>query len=291
MKSRCKHRDFFLQEIQMGEKVAIQGIRGSFHHQVAGEYFGSGVEVEECMTFQEEVQSLLSGDAAFAVMAIENSIAGSILPNYALIDENDLEVVGEHFTPIHMNLMALPGQSVNDIKKVFSHPMALLQCKEFFKTHPKIKLIEDADTAEVAQRISEKGSRGVAAVASKAAAEMYGLDIIAAGIHTIKSNTTRFLILSAGKNGFAKEGVNKASLKFELESKRGSLVTVLNIIRDYDLDMTKIQSVPVIETPWKYAFFVDVLFDDIKKFKRAMEILAVMTEELKVLGTYKNKMK
>lgn len=275
----------------MKEKVAIQGIKGSFHHQVAQEYFGAEVEVEECMSFQEEVNSLLSGNSGLAVMAIENSIAGSILSNYALIDENHLEVIGEHFTPIHMNLMALPGQSIKDIKKVFSHPMALLQCKDFFKNHPKIKLIEDADTAEVARRIQEKGSTGVAAVASKTAAKMYGLEILAEGIHTIKSNATRFLIVSAGKNGFTKEGENKASLKFELESKRGSLVTVLNIIRDYDLDMTKIQSVPVIDTPWKYAFFIDVLFDDAKKFKRAMEILTVMTEQLKVLGTYKNNLK
>lgn len=274
--------------VQMTEKVAIQGIKGSFHHQVAQEYYGREVEVDECMSFQEVVDSLLSERSDRAIMAIENSIAGSILPNYALIDENNLRIIGEHYIPIHMNLMALPGQSIEKIKKVFSHPMALLQCKEFFKNYPHIKLIEDADTAEVAKRISEKQSKGVAAVASRAAAEIFGLEILAEGIHTKKSNSTRFLVLSTQKkcpNGYR---IEKASLKFVMESKQGSLVSVLNIIRDYDLDMTKIQSVPVIETPWRYAFFIDVVFDDLQKFRKAMEIIEVMTEELKILGTYKS---
>lgn len=273
----------------MKEKVAIQGIEGSFHHQVAREYFGNEVLVDECMSFQAVVKSLIDKVSGKAVMAIENSIAGSILPNYALIDENNLRVAGEHYIPITMNLMAVKGQKIEDIKKVHSHPMALLQCKEFFKNYPHIKLIEDVDTASVAKRIAEKGSLHSAAVASKAAAELFGLEIIAEGIHTIKSNTTRFLILTSEEEKNKNQALSdKASFKFVMESKQGSLVSALNILRDYDLDMTKIQSVPVIEMPWKYAFFIDVVFDELKKFNRAMEILEVMTEELKILGTYKN---
>ncbi|SDL63258.1 prephenate dehydratase [Salinimicrobium catena] len=269
----------------MKEKVAIQGIAGSFHHQVAREYFGNEVQVEECMTFQSVIDSLRSGTSEKAVMAIENSIAGSILPNYALIDDNEISITGEHYIPIQMNLMAVPGQSIQEIKKVYSHPMALLQCKEFFRHHPHIKLIEDADTASVAKRISENGKKGVAAVASSAAAELFNLEIIERNIHTVKSNTTRFLILSATAK---EQQSDKASIKFVMESRQGSLVSALNILRDYELDMTKIQSVPVIEMPWKYAFFIDVIFTEPDNFKKAMQILELMTEQLKVLGAYKN---
>jgi prephenate dehydratase len=272
----------------MDKIIAIQGVQGSFHHLVAQEYYHNDVEVLECMSFAQLTRSLLEGEAAEGVMAIENSIAGSILPNYALIDENNLKVVGEHYIPIDMNFMALPGQKIENIKKVYSHPMALLQCKEFFKKHPHIKLIEDTDTAEVARRISEKGSTKVAAVASKAAAQLFGLEILAESIHTKKSNATRFLIISTKKKEPNGDKIDKASLKFELESKRGSLVSVLNILRDFDLDMTKIQSMPIIEFPWKYSFFIDVIFEEYTEFQKAMDILEVMTERLTILGTYKN---
>ncbi len=272
----------------MEKIIGIQGVQGSFHHLVAQEYFGSDVKVLECMSFHELVHSLVAGESQEIVMAIENSIVGSILPNYALIDEHDLKVVGEHYIPINMNLMALPGQDISGIKKVYSHPMALLQCKEFFKKYPHIKLIEDTDTAEVARRISEKQSKGIGAVASTMAAELFGLEILAESIHTKKSNATRFLIVSTVKKEPNGIKIDKASLKFELESRRGSLVSVLNIIRDYNLDMTKIQSMPIIETPWKYSFFVDVIFEDYSEFQKAMEIIEVMTEHLKILGTYKN---
>ncbi len=272
----------------MEKIIGIQGVQGSFHHLVAQEYFGTNVKVLECMSFHELVHSLVAGDCHEIVMAIENSIAGSILPNYALIDEHELKVVGEHYIPINMNLMALPGQDISGIKKVYSHPMALLQCKEFFKKYPHIKLIEDTDTAEVARRISEKQSKGTGAVASKMAAELFGLEILAEAIHTKKSNATRFLIVSNIKKEPNGIKIDKASLKFELESRRGSLVSVLNIIRDYNLDMTKIQSMPIIETPWKYSFFVDLIFEDYSEFQKAMEIIEVMTEHLKILGTYKN---
>ncbi|WP_081211952.1 prephenate dehydratase [Salegentibacter sediminis] len=272
----------------MERKIAIQGIQGSFHHLVAQQYYREDVPVLECMSFAELSKSLVNGDASEGVMAIENSIAGSILPNYALIDENKLQVVGEHYIPIDMNLMVLPGQKLEDIKKVYSHPMALLQCKEFFKQYPHIKLIEDADTAEVARRIKEKESHKIAAVASKAAAQIFGLEILAESIHTKKSNATRFLILSTKKKEPNGDKIDKASLKFELESKRGSLVSVLNILRDFNLDMSKIQSMPIIESPWKYSFFIDVTFENYDEFLKAVGILEVMTEQLTILGTYKN---
>ncbi|MFC6858336.1 prephenate dehydratase [Zunongwangia atlantica] len=272
----------------MKKVIGIQGIQGSFHHLVAQQYYSEDVEILECMSFQELVRSLVAGETQEAVMAIENSIAGSILPNYALIDENDLHVVGEHYIPIAMNMMALKGQQIDQIKKVYSHPMALLQCKEFFKKYPNIKLIEDTDTAEVARRISEKQSKHVAAVASTAAASIFGLDILASDIHTKKSNSTRFLIISKTKKEPNGEKIDKASLKFELESRTGSLVSVLNIMRDFDLNMTKIQSMPIIETPWKYSFFIDITFDDYERFSKAMEVLGMMTEQLRIFGTYKN---
>ena len=273
----------------MSDKVAIQGIAGSFHHQVAKEYFGDEVQVEECMSFQEVVTNLLSGKSGMAVMAIENSIAGSILPNYALIDENELRITGEHYIPIQMNMMAVPGQRIEDIKKVYSHPMALLQCKEFFKNYPHIKLVEDEDTASVAQRISVNGKKHVAALASRTAAALFGLEILAEDVHTLKSNSTRFLVLQ-GNNGVVKKNISdKASLKFILESRRGSLAEVLEVLRDHKLDMSKIQSVPVGNTPWKYAFFVDVLYETVGDFEEAVEQLMKKTERLTVLGTYKNK--
>ncbi|WP_324721653.1 prephenate dehydratase [Salinimicrobium sp. HB62] len=272
----------------MEEKVAIQGIRGSFHHQVAGEYFGQDIPVDECRSFRDVVESLLTQRSNYAVMAIENSTAGTILPNYALIDDNDLQIKGEHYIPISMNLMALAGQQISDIRKVCSHPMALLQCQTFFNAYPDLELIEDTDTAAVARKIKEGGLKGIAALASRTAAEIYGLEILEENVQTMKSNATRFLVLSA-KNGYSQAtAANKASLKLVLENKRGSLVSILNILRDFDLDMTKIQSVPVIETPWKYAFFLDVLFQEEEVLHRVLGVIRDLTEELKILGIYKN---
>ena len=272
----------------MTKKIGIQGIKGSFHHLVAMDYYHKEIEVMEHMSFHELARKLSAKETTEAVMAIENSIAGSILPNYALINEYNLSVIGEHYTPVNMNLMALKGQKIEDIKKVFSHPMALLQCKEFFKKHPHIKLIEDTDTAEAARRIAQEKKMKVAAVASPAAAEMYGLEILAKEIHTIKSNATRFLVLGTERQKPNGEKLDKASLKFDLKSERGSLVSVLNILRDCYLDMTKIQSLPIIEEPWKYSFFVDVIFERFEDLEKAIDVLKLMTEELKVLGIYKN---
>ncbi len=272
----------------MNKPIAIQGIKGSFHHEVVQHYFNSNAEVVECMSFDSAVDSLLHEDTDTIVMALENSIAGSIIPNYALIDNHHLTIVGEYYLDIQHNLMALPEQSIEDIVEVHSHPMALLQCKVFLKDFPHIKLVEAKDTADVAKQIIEQDIKGIAAIASKNAAELYGLNMLAESIQTIKHNETRFVIVKRENHEIEREGLNKASLKFELDHKRGSLATILNVMSDCKLSLTKIQSLPKIETPWKYAFFVDVTFEDYKDYEKASSIMQLMAENFKVLGEYKN---
>ncbi len=272
----------------MTKPIAIQGIKGSFHHEVAQRYFDSSSNIVECMSFDSAVDSLLQGDTDYIVMALENSIAGSIIPNYALIDHHHLSIVGECYLDIQHNLMAMKGQSIESISEVHSHPMALLQCKVFFKDYPHIKLVEAKDTADVAKQISEQNLKGVAAIASKNAANLYDLEIIAESIQTIKHNETRFAIVERGNNQIERKAINKASLKFELSHKRGSLATTLNVMSDCKLNLTKIQSLPKIDTPWKYAFFVDVTFNDYSDYEKAKSIIGIMAENFKVLGEYKN---
>lgn len=273
----------------MNKKIAIQGIKGSFHHQVAQEYFYANIEVDECLSFEELVDSLLENKSSQAVMAIENSIAGAIIPNYALIDKNNLEIIGEYYLDIHQNLMALKGQKIDAILEVHSHPMALLQCMEFLKKYPNIKLVEDKDTAETARRIHQKQIKGIAAIASKNASKLYDLEILAPEIQTVNNNMTRFVIVSKNKIEIDKSNINKASLKFELDHKRGSLAAILNVMSDCKLNLTKIQSLPKIETPWKYSFFVDITFDDYNDFQKAKSIIEIMAEYFKVLGEYEKK--
>jgi prephenate dehydratase len=272
----------------MIKAVAIQGIKGSFHHIVSQQYFGNDMVLEECMSFDRVVDSLLNKRCEAGIMAIENSIAGSILPNYALIDNYQLHIIGEHYLDIQHHLMALPNQSIEDIKEVYSHPMALLQCKEFFKKHPHIKLIEDKDTAEVAERIQLNQLKGIAAIASTLAAELFELEILAESIQTIKHNETRFVIVKTSNSEIAENDINKASLKFDTDHKRGSLAAILNVMSDCKLNLTKIQSLPKIETPWKYSFFVDVTFEDYEHFRKAKSIIQIMSEKFKILGEYKN---
>ena len=272
----------------MNKIIAIQGAEGSNHHKVARDFYEDNIQLKECMSFDALVAHLLDNSATDGVMAIENTIAGSIIPNYALIDSNNLHIVGEEYLNIHHHLMALPGQTIKSIKEVWSHPMALLQCKEFFKKYPHIKLVEDVDTAEVAKRISKENIKGVAAIAPKIAAEIFGLEVLEDDIQTIKDNSTRFVIVQTQKPTIAPDIINKASLKFQLNHKRGSLAALLNVLSDCKMNLTKIQSLPVIETPWKYSFFVDVTFDQITDYQKLVKIIEIMAEEFKILGTYKN---
>ena len=272
----------------MNKIIAIQGAEGSNHHKVARDFYGNTMLLKECMSFDVLVASLLSGAATHGVMALENTIAGSIIPNYALIDTNDLHIVGEEYLNIHHHLMALPGQQIAHIKEVWSHPMALLQCKEFFKKHPHIKLVEDVDTAEVAKRIAKENLVGIAAIAPKIAAEIFDLEVLEDEIQTMKDNATRFVIVQTQEPTHGIDHVNKASLKFQLNHKRGSLAAILNVLSDCKMNLTKIQSLPVIEMPWKYSFFVDVTFEDYKDYLKVVKIIEIMAEEFKILGTYKN---
>ena len=272
----------------MKKIIAIQGAEGSNHHKVARDFYGENIQLKECMSFDALVAHLLEGSATDGIMAIENTIAGSIIPNYALIDSNNLHIVGEEYLNIHHHLMALAGQTIKNIKEVWSHPMALLQCKEFFKKHPHIKLVEDVDTAEVAKRIATENIKGVAAIAPKIAAEIFGLQVLEDDIQTIKDNSTRFVIVQTELPNTEIAKINKASLKFQLNHKRGSLAAVLNVLSDCKMNLTKIQSLPVIETTWKYSFFVDVTFNDYADYQKLVKIIEIMAEEFKILGTYKN---
>ena len=266
-------------------KVAIQGIRGSFHHIVAEQYFGKNIDLIECLSFSEMPNLLHDNKAEVVIMAIENSIAGAILPNYALIDDYKLTICGEYHLPIHHNLMALDGQKMDDIKEVYSHPMALLQCHKFFKDYPHIKLIEDRDTAYVAKRINEQQLKGTGAIASKLAAETYKLKILAPEIQTIKGNATRFFILTNSKDKNS-VSANKASIKFITSHEAGSLAEVLTILAKHNLNLSKIQSIPVIETPWNYAFFADFIFKNYADYYNALNEIKDKVETLKVLGEY-----
>jgi len=272
----------------MTKTIAIQGIKGSFHHIVSLNFYDNTHKIKECLTFDETVASLFDNTAETAILALENSIAGSILPNYALIDNNNLHIVGEQYLDIQHQLMALPNQTIADIKEVHSHPMALLQCKAFFKDYPHIKLVEDKDTADVARKIEANQIKGIAAIASTLAAEIFNLEILAESIQTIKHNQTRFAIVKTQAIENHKSEINKASLKFELDHKRGSLASILNVMSDCKLNLTKIQSLPKIETPWKYSFFVDVTFEAYEDFEKASSIMKIMATHFKILGTYKN---
>ena len=269
------------------KNIGIQGILGSFHHIVANEYYGSNIDIDEFLTFEMMSRHLAEGKSDASIMAIENSIAGSIIPNYALIDEYNLSIVGEYYLKISHNLLALENQSIDDIKEVHSHPMALLQCRDFFKKHPKIKLVEDSDTALSAKEIYISNVKGRAAIASKLASNLYSLDVLAKNIQTIKNNETRFVVLE-GSTINSKSLFNKASIKFELDHKRGSLATILNVLSDCKINLTKIQSMPKIETPWRYSFFVDITFESLDDYFKAKSIIEIMAKDFKVLGEYKN---
>ena len=281
-----ENRGFFI----MKNSIAIQGIKGSFHHIVTKQYFKNEGVISEFLSFDEMVDSLVHGKCNFAVMAIENSIAGSIIPNYALIDNNNLHIVGEEYLDIQHNLICLSGQSIEDINEVHSHPMALLQCKEFFKKYPNIKLVEDKDTAQVAKRITENKLKNIAAIASDLAAEIFSLTILCKSIQTIKHNETRFVILQK-YSGKTTNKLNKASVKFELDHARGSLAAILNVLSDCKLNLTKIQSLPKIDTPWVYSFFIDITFDSYEYYLKAKSIMSIMAKDFKVLGEYENRKK
>ncbi len=268
--------------------VAIQGISGSFHHQVALLNFGEQAQVLPFLTFEEVAKSVASGTASVGVMAIENSIAGAILPNYDLIDRYELSIYEEYYLPISHHLMALPGQSIADLTEVRSHPMALLQCKAFLAQWPKIRLIDDQDTASVAKRIQEEQLLGVAAIASEIAAASYGLEILAPQIQTVKDNFTRFIFLTREKSK-TQEEANKVSFKITIRNEAGGLAKLLTMLAEKNLNLSKIQSIPLMDKPWDYAFFIDAEFKDPASYEEAVAQMSREFGELKIFGEYRSR--
>jgi prephenate dehydratase len=269
-------------------KIAIQGIPGSFHHQVALNYFEGKGDITGFNTFEEVARGVESAEFEYGVMAIENSIAGAILPNYELIDRYQLAIKDEYYLPISHNFLCLPHQSIEDIREVRSHPMAILQCQQFFSNYPHIQLIHDVDTASVAKRIQENGLKGIGAIASLTAAEIYGLQILQSDVQTVKENYTRFIVLQKTLES-PSYAPQKASFKVTVKNEKGILAKMLSMMSDSGMDLSKIQSIPVIEKPWEYAFFMDTLFEDYAAFERVVENITKQFGEIKVLGLYRNR--
>jgi prephenate dehydratase len=270
-------------------RAAIQGIGGSFHDQAAREYFaGKNIELVPCVTFEDLFDSVKIGESDVAVMAIENTVAGSLLPNYALLRDSGFTIFGEIFLRISQNLMALPGQTIPEIKEAYSHYMAIAQTRNFFRAFPGIRLIEADDTAASAMRVAEQGLKGLAAIAGERAAEMYGLEILARGIETNKRNFTRFLLLYKpnGSEPYKVENPDKASLSFTLPHETGSLSQVLSICSFYRISLTKIQSIPIIGQEWEYHFLIDLTFDDPVRYRQSLDAIRPLTHELTILGEY-----
>lgn len=269
-------------------KVAIQGIEGSFHDEAVQKLFpDSEVELVKCEAFDQVTQCVKLGKADYGVLAIENTIAGSILPNYNLINADEFEIFDEVFLNIQMYLMALESESIIDIFEVHSHPVALLQCKDYLrKFPPQFKIIEGKDTASEAKRIRENNIRGAAAIAGKQVAERYGLKILDSNIQDINENETRFVLMGRRGASMNKKEVNKATIKFQLGSEVGSLSRALQVLASHNINLTKIQSLPVLGVRWRYAFFVDITFEDIQNFKEAAVELEKTVKEFKIVGTY-----
>ena len=268
-------------------KIAIQGIQGSFHHLVASNYFSNDCTYIECMTFGEIPKLLKNNTVDAAIMAIENSNTGSILANYGLIDQHNLNIQGEVYMPMFHNLMTLKGQKINDIKEVWSHPIAIQHCERFFRNHPNIKIIEANDTAFVAKQIKEKKLKGIAAIASSKAAEIYDLEILEEQIQTDSFNMTRYFVLTKNRDFNMDVHLhNKASLKFTAKDELGSLAEILTTCSEHDLKLSKIQSMPIANEPWNYAFFIDFTYDDYLKYCNALLILENIVDNLKILGEY-----
>ena len=272
----------------MSLKIAIQGIESSFHDMAVKKMFPNDeIELVMCNSFEKVTASINNLNADFGVLAIENTIAGSILPNYNLIDTSNLIIIDEVFLNIQMYIMALETDTIHDIIEIHSHPVALLQCKNYLqKFPPHFKIIEGTDTASVAKKIKEENLKGVAAIAGKQVAKKFGLKILESKIQNNSQNQTRFVLVGKNNKNYSKE-VNKATLKFKLDHRVGSLSNVLQLFSTFEINLTKIQSLPIIGKPWQYAFFVDVFFKDYTLFKEVTKVLEKAVEELKIIGVYK----
>ncbi len=275
-------------DIKMNKRISIQGYEGSFHQLAARQFFGKNVEVICCSTFREVIKIAEERDQSDGgIMAIENSIAGSILPNYNLLQKSNLKIIGEIYLHIKQNLLVNPGVSIEDIREVHSHPMALLQCTEFLEKH-NWKLIETEDTALSAKNLHQHRSKHIAAVASKLAADLFQLETIAPNIHTLKNNYTRFLVLQVAEVAEEIMYADKASIIFQTDHSKGSLAKVLTKIAEGDVNLSKLQSMPIPGSDWRYSFHADMEFETLEQFHAVVESIKNLTTDLKVYGIYKN---
>ncbi len=267
--------------------VAIQGYEGSFHQEAARRFFGKDVEVIPCDTFRELVKIAANKNVSMGgAMAIENSIAGSILPNYNLLQKGNLVIIGEVYLHIRQHLMAYPGVQISDIKEVHSHPMALLQCLNFLEDH-HWKLVETEDTALSAKYVHQHKSKHTAAIASKLASELYHLEIIGEDIHTLKNNFTRFLMLQPKGVAQEVEGADKASIYFETDHSKGSLAKVLSKIAQKNINLSKLQSMPIPGSDFKYGFYADMEIENSKQLQGLLKSITPLTINVKLFGAYK----
>ncbi|MCM1452225.1 MAG: prephenate dehydratase [Clostridium sp.] len=272
-------------------RVTIQGVEGCFHDAAAREHFSNEeVTTIPCETFQDMFDTLQSDASLVGIMAIENTIAGSLLQNHELLRQSSLRIIGEHRMRISHTLCALPGQSIDSLTEANSHPMALMQCEQYLRRHPNLRMVEKFDTAGAAREIAENRITGHAAVCGRFAAELYGLEVLAEGIETNKRNFTRFLILAdpllAAEIGPKENEVNKSSIVFTLPHTQGALSKVLTILSFYDINLSKIQSMPIIGREWEYRFYVDLTFSSIVRYHQAIDAIRPLINDLKMLGEY-----
>lgn len=275
----------------MIKKIAIQGIRGCFHDIAAHRFFlDEELELVQCNTFEDVFLSMKQDPTTLALVAIENTIAGSLLHNYELLHNSGVTVVGEHKLRIQHSVMCLPEDNWQDITEVNSHYVALMQCRAFLESNPEVKVVEVADTAGAAETISRKHLRGHAAICHKDAARIYGLKVLQEGIETNKHNFTRFLVLADQSVADSLRNIDqadKASLVFTLPHEEGSLSAILSILSFYKLNLTKIQSLPIIGQEWQYMFYIDVCFENSRRLYQAIDAITPLTRELKILGIYR----
>lgn len=269
-------------------RVAIQGVPGAFHEIAARQYFSpETVEIVPALTFDELVNMVEKGTQAdVGLMAMENTLAGGLMANFRLLNESRLQAAGEVFLRIRQNLMALPGVAIEDLHEVHSHPIAIAQCREFFRQYPHIRLVEAEDTALSARNIRDQGLQQVGAIGSSLAAELYGMNMLAESIETNKKNLTRFLVLRREAEVEENPASDKVSLSFSVDHEVGSLYKVLAVLAAYHANLTKIQSMPIIGKPWEYLFFLDFVAEGKLSYQQAVDAIRPITHNLKVLGVY-----
>ncbi|MDR1500497.1 MAG: prephenate dehydratase [Tannerellaceae bacterium] len=274
----------------MKKKVAIQGIAGSYHAIAASDYFDKEeIDIVGCDTFRDVIGVMRKDPATIGVMAIENTIAGSLLQNHELIRQSGFSIIGEYKLRISHSLSALPGSSLDEITEVGSHPIALMQCTDFLDAMPRVKIVEKEDTAMCAQWIADNRLKGHAAICSRQAAEIFGLEVLAEGIETNKRNFTRFLFIAdpwTADEMLRGTVKNKASIVFALPHTVGSLSQILSVLSFYDMNLTKIQSLPIVGREWQYLFYINLTFGDYTRYKQALDAVIPLTKDFKILGEY-----